>query len=206
MSGGFGAVPDELHQVAGRIDDAVATVAGMVWQGPTGDYGHPQVQAAWASFLDDLQDEVDVLHRTVLGHGDQLRDTAARYREVDDANAAALEKAGVPGGGWAGGVRGVGEAPDPSTAWQNPGWAGNDSDLQEARTHATGQGWQNPGWAGNDPGLQEARTHAAEPGWQNPGFPGQHREDTGSGIIDPNIVRRAAGKPELPPDEYEADY
>jgi hypothetical protein len=53
MTAGFGAVPDELRQTAGKIADAIGPVGGPVWRGPSGDYGHPGAQQGFAAFIRD---------------------------------------------------------------------------------------------------------------------------------------------------------
>ena len=115
MADGFGAVPDELRQMADRIDRAVAGAVDLAWAGPSGDFGHPGVQAGWSRFLDDVKELVDRLRVTASEHGEGLRTAADRYRDMDIQSGNALgglgESSGIPGGGWAGGVAGVGENP-----------------------------------------------------------------------------------------------
>lgn len=129
MSGGFSTVPDELRQTAGSIGDAVGAVAGMVWQGPSGDYGHPGVQAGWAGFIEEMKAQVAALRDKANEHADGLRTAADQYQDSDTENGQALGgvfDSVIPGGGWAGGVTGVGQAPSGSDDSGIPGggWAG----------------------------------------------------------------------------------
>ena len=59
MTGGFGAVPEELYRTANQIGDVIGSASGLLWQGPSGDYGHPGVQTGWGSFIDDVKSEVE---------------------------------------------------------------------------------------------------------------------------------------------------
>jgi hypothetical protein len=135
MADGFEVIPDELERTADRIGAALGDVAGIVWRGPGGDYGHPAVETAWSRFVEDARDHVNVLRHSAAGHGVNLRDVASRYRDVDIASSDALGNcwlpnggrsagdSGIPGGGFAGGVAGVGDAPATGPIWVNPGWA-----------------------------------------------------------------------------------
>jgi hypothetical protein len=114
MGDGFGAVSDELRQAAGAIGNVVGGVARMAWQGPSGDYGHPGVQAGWAQFVEDIKKQIKSLHDKAHEHGDNLLATAALYLESDaDAGAALgkagglLEATGIAGGGAVGGIAGM---------------------------------------------------------------------------------------------------
>lgn len=80
---GFGAVPDELQQAAGAIGNVIGGVAGLVWQGPGGDYGHPGVQQGWAQFVEDMRGQVDTLKGVAEEHGEKLKSAATRYLESD---------------------------------------------------------------------------------------------------------------------------
>jgi hypothetical protein len=128
MADGFEVVPEELERAADSIGDAVRDVADILWDRPSGDYGHPVLGSAFAHFLDDIKDHVDTIHEAALGHGMNLKDTASHYRDADigsgevlrncwlspdtfEAIQRNLDKSGIPGGGWAGGVGGVGQAP-----------------------------------------------------------------------------------------------
>jgi hypothetical protein len=83
MAGGFGAAPDELFQTANAISDAVGSASGMVWQGPSGVYGHRGVQAGWGQFIEDMKAEIDKLRKTAQGHGESLKSAAIKYVESD---------------------------------------------------------------------------------------------------------------------------
>ncbi|WP_409182466.1 hypothetical protein F9C11_39690 [Amycolatopsis sp. VS8301801F10] len=85
MSGGFGAVPEELFRTANAIGDVVGSAAGLLWQGPSGDYGHRGVQAGWAGFVEEIQAEVARLTGIAQGHGDDLRTAAGKYAQSDAA-------------------------------------------------------------------------------------------------------------------------
>lgn len=115
MTSGFGAVPDELRQTAGRIVDAVAGVAGMAWRGPSGDYGHPGVQAGWAQFIEEIKAAVTKLQDKAHEHGDHLTAAAVKYLESEQAAASQLgglgelvdslgTAGGVAAGGFSGGI------------------------------------------------------------------------------------------------------
>lgn len=118
MTSGFGAVPDELRQTAGRIVDAVAGVAGMAWRGPSGDYGHPGVQAGWAQFIEEINAAVAKLRDKAHEHGDHLTAAAVKYLESEQAAAGELgglgelvdslgSAGGIAGGGFTGGISDV---------------------------------------------------------------------------------------------------
>jgi hypothetical protein len=106
LTNGFGAVPDELRQAAGTIGDAIAGTARMLWQGPSGDYGHIGVQTGWAQLIDQMKTRIDALRDTANEHGDSLIQAAQRYLLSDDNSGQSLVKAGgllgatgIPGGG-----------------------------------------------------------------------------------------------------------
>ncbi|GDY30633.1 hypothetical protein [Gandjariella thermophila] len=133
MSDGFDAVADELRRAAGSIADAVGGVAGMVWQGPSGDYGHRGVQAGWARFVEDLKAQIQKLHDRAHQHGDNLIAAAAGYLESDAEADAALDRvaglldsagsaAGVATGGGGAGAPGGFVNPDIARRL-NPGMA-----------------------------------------------------------------------------------
>ncbi|WP_329057760.1 WXG100 family type VII secretion target [Amycolatopsis sp. NBC_01480] len=116
MTGGFGAVPEELYRTANRIGDVVGSAGSMLWQGPSGDYGHPGVQTGWGSFIEDVKAEVGKLAKKAEGHGEDLRTAAVKYADSDSAASEALGKLGggllgglegAPGGGITGGIGGV---------------------------------------------------------------------------------------------------
>ncbi|WP_326569295.1 hypothetical protein VSH64_47465 [Amycolatopsis rhabdoformis] len=85
MTGGFDAVTEDLERAADTIGDVVGSAAGLLWQGPSGDYGHAGVQAGWGSFVDDLKSVVDGLAGKAQGHGEDLRTAAVRYAAADGA-------------------------------------------------------------------------------------------------------------------------
>lgn len=83
MTSGFGTVPDELRQAAGQIGGVIRGVADLVWQGPSGDYGHAGVQQSWAQFIDDMRKSVQNLHDKADEHGVSLKGAASTYEEQD---------------------------------------------------------------------------------------------------------------------------
>jgi len=83
MTSGFGAVPDELRQAAGQIGGVIRNVADLVWQGPSGDYGHAGVQTGWGQFIDDMKKSVQNLHDKADEHGIGLKGAASAYEEQD---------------------------------------------------------------------------------------------------------------------------
>ena len=94
MVGGFGTVPDELFKAASAITDAGGHAGGMVWRGPSGDYGHPGVQGGWAQFVEDLKAEVNKLSQRADSHGEKLRTTAVDYADTDEAAGSVFGKVG----------------------------------------------------------------------------------------------------------------
>jgi hypothetical protein len=128
MTGGYGAVPNELYQAANKIGDVVGAAAGLQWQGPSGDYGHAGVQAGWSTFLSDLETHVKELRDKADHHGESLKTAAGSYTEAENTADHSLGKLGdlfddssggglrgVPGGGFTGGITGIlggGEAAD----------------------------------------------------------------------------------------------
>lgn len=80
---GFGAVPDELRQTAGRIAETVERAAEVAWQGPGGNYGHGDIQSAWGRFMDDVDRQLRSLRERAGEHGSGLRDAADRYLEQE---------------------------------------------------------------------------------------------------------------------------
>ncbi|MEU6646893.1 hypothetical protein ABZ863_30750 [Saccharomonospora sp. NPDC046836] len=87
---GFGAVPDELRETAGRIGEAVGGVASMVWRGPSGDYGHPGVQTGWEQFVEQLKAQVEALRDQAEEFGSNLGVAAGRYQETEAGTGATL--------------------------------------------------------------------------------------------------------------------
>ena len=83
MTSGFGTVPDELRQAAGQIGGAIRGVADLIWQGPSGDYGHAGVQHSWGQFIDDMKKAVGNLHDEADDHGLNLKGAASAYEEMD---------------------------------------------------------------------------------------------------------------------------
>ncbi|WP_063695756.1 hypothetical protein [Amycolatopsis orientalis] len=108
MSGGFGAVPEELFRTANSIGDVIGSAAGLLWQGPSGDYGHPGVQAGWAGFVEEIQAEVARLTEIAEGHGDDLRTAAGKYAQSDAAATGTIGKFGAGLGGLFGEAAGGG--------------------------------------------------------------------------------------------------
>ncbi|MBK1783280.1 hypothetical protein [Prauserella cavernicola] len=80
---GFGSVPDELNQVANSISDTAGRVAGLVWRGPSGDYGHADVQSCWGGFIEDARTRLESLRATAEEHGGGLVEAARRYLESE---------------------------------------------------------------------------------------------------------------------------
>jgi hypothetical protein len=95
MTGGFGAVPEELYRTANQIGDVIGGAAGLLWQGPSGDYGHPGVQAGWGSFLENVKAEVEKLAKKAEGHGEDLRTAAVKYANSDTGAVDVLGKFGA---------------------------------------------------------------------------------------------------------------
>ncbi|WP_298177049.1 hypothetical protein [Saccharomonospora sp.] len=118
---GFDAVPEELQETAGRIGEVVSGVANMVWRRPSGDYGHPGVQAGWDQFVEQLKAHVEALRDTVEEFGGKLNEAAGKYRETEAESGGTLKAfgdlveshGGAIGGGIAGGAAGgvAGESP-----------------------------------------------------------------------------------------------
>jgi hypothetical protein len=115
MTGGFGAVPDDLRQTAGKIGEVIGAVTGLVWEGPSGDYGHAGVQSGWAAFIEGMKSTVQGLHDKAGEHGESLRTAASAY-EGSDAGVGtkmgefgeaigAAAGTGMVGGGFAGPIQ-----------------------------------------------------------------------------------------------------
>lgn len=94
MPDGFGIVPDELRYAAGKIGDVIGKVAGAVWQGPSGDYGHPGVQAGWTGFIDEMRRHVETLRDKADGHGQGLISTATSYSDTESDVGAIIGEVG----------------------------------------------------------------------------------------------------------------
>lgn len=91
---GFDAVPEELQETAGRIGEVVSGVANMVWRRPSGDYGHPGVQAGWDQFVEQLKAHVEALQDTVEEFGGKLNEAAGKYRETEAESGGTLKAFG----------------------------------------------------------------------------------------------------------------
>jgi hypothetical protein len=61
----------------------VGSASGMLWQCPSGDYGHRGVQAGWGAFIQDMKAEIDKLRKTAEGHGESLKSAAIKYVDSD---------------------------------------------------------------------------------------------------------------------------
>ncbi|WP_210717882.1 hypothetical protein [Amycolatopsis acididurans] len=107
MTSGFGAVPDDLRQTAGKIGDVISGVADLVWRGPGGDYGHAGVQQGWAQFIEDMRDRVQKLHATAGEHGENLTKAALAYVESDEKIGTELSHIGDVIGDLGGGLGGI---------------------------------------------------------------------------------------------------
>lgn len=84
---GFGAVPEELRRAAGQIGDVGDRAAGMVWCGPSGEYGHAGVAGAWELFIEEMKAYVQRLRQEADEHAIGLRATASSYVDVDGGRA-----------------------------------------------------------------------------------------------------------------------
>jgi hypothetical protein len=107
-----------LYRTANQIGDVIGSASGLLWQSPSGDYGHPGVQTGWGSFIDDVKSEVEKLAKKAEGHGEDLRTAAGKYAESDTQAGDAIGQLGAglfdslgglqgaPGGGITGGTPG----------------------------------------------------------------------------------------------------
>ncbi|MCP2253909.1 Excreted virulence factor EspC, type VII ESX diderm [Prauserella aidingensis] len=91
---GFDAVPDELRGTAGRIGETASTAAGLVWQGPSGDYGNDAVQQAWQRYIESTREHFQALKGKAEELGSQLGSAAARYLESDEGTRSSLDTLG----------------------------------------------------------------------------------------------------------------
>lgn len=87
---GFDAVPDELRGTAGRIGETASGAAGLVWQGPSGNYGNDAVQQAWQCYIEGMRERFETLKGKADELGGQLGSAAARYLESDDGTRSSL--------------------------------------------------------------------------------------------------------------------
>lgn len=93
MTGGFGSVPDDLFKAASAIGDAVGNAGSLVWNGPSGDYGHPGVQDGWSQFIGDVKSAVNGLARAADSHSDNLKGNAVNYTEGEKDAVAVIGRA-----------------------------------------------------------------------------------------------------------------
>jgi hypothetical protein len=84
---GFGAAPEELRRAAGQIGDVGDKTAGMVWRGPSGEYGHDGVAGAWELFIEEMRAYVERLRQEADEHAIGLRAAASSYVDVDGERA-----------------------------------------------------------------------------------------------------------------------
>ena len=80
---GFGAAPEDLRRAAGQIGDVGDKAAGLVWRGPSGEYGHDGVAGAWERFIEEMRAYVERLRQQADEHAVGLRATASSYVDVD---------------------------------------------------------------------------------------------------------------------------
>lgn len=126
MASGYEAVPEELRGTAGKIGQVVAKGDGMRWNGPSGDYGHGDVEGAWRELIDGLRRHVAGLGAKANEHGDGLVAAASGYTAAEGTAKEGLDKAGQqagqqlgePGGAVSGaaGGSGIAERLDPGGA------------------------------------------------------------------------------------------
>ncbi|MGC7095263.1 hypothetical protein ACPZ19_11400 [Amycolatopsis lurida] len=95
MTGGFGAVFDDLHQTASRITDVVAGVETLPWDGPSGVYGNSAVETGWAQFIENAKAQVNGLRGKANEHGELVRTAAGEYQVSDDESGRALSGSGI---------------------------------------------------------------------------------------------------------------
>jgi hypothetical protein len=81
--------------VARKIGEAVGEVTKLVWQGPSGDYGHPGVQSGWERFIEEMKSQIETLRDKADGHGQDLRAAAAAYVESDVQGSQELDRVGT---------------------------------------------------------------------------------------------------------------
>lgn len=143
MTGGYGAVPEQIQQAANDIHDVVGRVANTVWSGPSGDYGHPGVQTGWAQFIEMMREHVDELKRQAEGHGEGLSEAVKAYFGLEDDAESTLGKAGsgldAVGGGITGGAIG-GALGGAGAGFINPNIASRLNPNTDADTEPRGAG------------------------------------------------------------------
>jgi hypothetical protein len=92
---GFGTVPEELRRSAAAIAEALGEAPSVGWSGPSGEYGHAGVRAAFAGFVEDAERRA----RELAGIADRLRrgveGSALAYEESDAAAAHTVLAAGA---------------------------------------------------------------------------------------------------------------
>lgn len=91
---GFDAVPDELRGTAGRIGETAGGAAGLMWQGPSGDYGNDAVQQAWQLYIESMRKHFETLKGKAEELGGQLGSAAAQYLESDDDTRSSMDTLG----------------------------------------------------------------------------------------------------------------
>ncbi|GAA5111267.1 hypothetical protein [Haloechinothrix salitolerans] len=94
MTGGYGAVPEQIQRAANDITDVVGRVANTVWSGPSGDYGHPGVQTGWARFIEMMRDHVEDLKKQAEDHSTGLFDAVSTYFGLEDDAESTIGAAG----------------------------------------------------------------------------------------------------------------
>lgn len=91
---GYDAVPDELRGTAGQIGDVLSSVSGAVFDPPSGDYGHPEVQAGWEQFMEGLKGTFDAHHKSASRHGENLHSAASSYEGRDESAQGTITSSG----------------------------------------------------------------------------------------------------------------
>jgi hypothetical protein len=110
MSGGFEAIPGELRRTASSIGEAVGDALGIEWRGPSGDWGHAELQSAFANLIGDSARHAQQLAEAAGGFARGLEDSATAY---EDSDKAAAESLGRLIGGLGAAGHGSGRMPDP---------------------------------------------------------------------------------------------
>ncbi|MEU4670588.1 hypothetical protein AB0F91_22025 [Amycolatopsis sp. NPDC023774] len=172
MTGGFDAVTEELERAADTIGDVVGGAAGLLWQGPSGDYGHAGVQAGWGSFIADIASVVEGLTGKAHGHGEDLRTAAVRYAGADDTASDAIVKTAAKafGGPSDGGIFGpLGEILHRS--------------VGPAETEKLGPAWTGGGTGRISGSIDELPPDVMSPERSRELFPGPKSEVEGPGPV-----------------------